>query len=61
MFAMIHTKYFFLHDFLLQVDCCLLRILIFEILSLEQLVLRNVLVALNHIQIDNWQLDPSTN
>ena len=33
----------------------------FEILCFEQLVLRNVLVALNHIQIDNWQLDPSTN
>ena len=23
-------------------------------------MLRNVLVALNHIQIDNWQLDPPT-
>ena len=33
----------------------------FEIICFAQVVLRNVLVALNHIQIDNWQLDPSTN
>ena len=33
----------------------------FKIICFEQLVLRNVLVALNHIQMDNWQLDPSPN
>jgi hypothetical protein len=61
MFAMIHIKHFLMFDFLLQVDCCVLRKVRFEILCFEKLVLRNVLVALNHIQIDNWQLDPSTN
>ena len=61
MFAMIHIKHFLMFDFLLQVDCCVLRKVGFEILCFEQLVHRNVLVALNHIQIDNWQLDPSTN
>ena len=48
-------------DLLLQVDRCVLRKVGFEILCFEQLVLRNVLVALNHTQIDNWQLDPTTN
>ena len=33
----------------------------FHILCLEQLVLRNVLVAINHIRLDNWQVDPPTN
>ena len=61
MFAMIHIKHFLMFDFLLQVDCCELQKVGFEILCFEQLVLRNVLVALNHVQIDNWQLDPSTN
>ena len=42
-------------DFLLEMDCCVLRKVGFEILCFEQLVLRNVLVALNHIQIVNWQ------
>ena len=60
MFAMIHIN-FLMFDFLLQVDCCVLRKVGFEILCFEQLVLRNVLAALNHIQIDNWQLDPSAN
>ena len=61
MFAMIHIKHFLMLDFVLQVDSCVLRKVGFEIICFEQLVLRNVLVVLNHIQIDNWQVDPSRN
>ena len=60
MFAMIHIKHFLMFVFLIQVDCCVLRKVGFEIICFEKLVLRNVLVALNHIQIDNWQLDQHT-
>ena len=42
---MIHIKHFLMFDFLLQVDCCVLRKVGFEILCFEQLVLRNVLVC----------------
>ena len=60
MFAMIHIKHFLMFDFLLQVDCCVLRKVGFEIL-LRATGASECIVALNHIQIDNWQLDPSTN
>ena len=42
---MIHIKHFLMFDFLLQVDCCVLRKVGFEILCFEQLVLRNVLYS----------------
>ena len=35
MFAMIHIKHFVMYDFLLQVDCCVLRKVGFEIFCFQ--------------------------